>query len=347
MVENRTFGRNRSQSFVPYGDNAALQRVNDSTVSTNQLAVSGETVTFSGGAAGKTGVVALDVAPVYNSTGSELGHYTSGSDNDTSFAWVTGTVLTTQVKWRDDLTDTEQLATLSNGEFALNHDTGKIRYCKATTGTSDTCNYTTRMMNIDVTGSSVTASQNVSQLNGNTIAVDNGASSTGTQRVTLASDGTGVIKVWDGTNQMPTMDASARRGYVQITDGTTSVDVTTSNEMEVATVHKNKPTITSATGAAGITTTTAISAAFKLNSVTVHLSAAPTTSEDFTVTIDANDGAAYDTVIYRVDPSVSSATDIVYIPEQELLLESGDEILLGYANTDTVTYGVRIVTEAL
>lgn len=38
----------------------------------------------------------------------------------------------------------------------------------------------------------------------------------------------------DGTNQMPAMDAAARRGYVQITDGTTSVSVASTGALEVA-----------------------------------------------------------------------------------------------------------------
>ena len=244
----------------------------------------------------------------------------------------------------------------------------------------------------------------IGAINGNPVTENNGVAQIGCQRVTIASDSTGTIQLWNGTNKLTiaavdslttfagtpygTYTVSSLFGYnaiegqsvklecfdadsdakttqfvlganlrtaavggsvegTKITDGTTSVDVTTSNELEVATVRKNKPTVTSATGAAGITATTAIGVAFKLNHITVHFSAAPTTSEDFTVTINANDGAAYDTVIYSVDPSASSATDIVFIPDQELLLESGDEILLGYTNTDTRTYGVRIVTEAL
>jgi len=600
---NRTWGRNKAQSFVPYGDSTALQRVNDTTVSTNQLAISGETVNFSAGAAGTTGVVALDVAPIYNATGSELGHYTSGSDNDTSFEWVTGTVLTTQVKWDDTLTDTQQLANLAQGEFALNHDTGKIRYCKKTTGTSDTCNYSTRMMNIDVTGSSITASQNLAQLNGNTISVNNGSVGTGVQRVTLADDGTGVIKVWDGTNtadvntiqsgtnirgdkglttasllygdtgsvsypiweadissssvavgveyglgtlsfgwysdgsnyyKLPafnldtmagpeynpgvscrtaasggsiegtkvtdgtnylvTMDAAARRGYVQLTDGTDSADVvqnvstadnfdnqyglvsssilyarlndttvlplrmatdagftsnmdgvsglnviasmygrlsdsevfpvgmtgssgiaistsqysintasaifgydavgadmnaieahdldtdgkseewalgvslrtaavggsvegtklvdgtaavSSSNPLHVTTVTTNKPGVTTATGLGAISTTTAISDNFKLNHVSVHLSATPTTSENIVVSIDANDGATYDVELDSVDLASEGAADYVFLPKSEIKLESGDEIKVAYTNTDGATFGLRIVTEKL
>jgi len=60
----------------------------------------------------------------------------------------------------------------------------------------------------------------------------------------------------------------------------------------------------------------------------------------------ANDGAAYDTVLFSVDPSATSATDIVYIPDEEMLFESGDEIDVAYPNNagHAGTFGLRIVT---
>jgi len=65
--------------------------------------------------------------------------------------------LTTEVAYKSAQFDVDQLAALSNGEFAIDYDTGRIRYCKATTGTSDTCNYTSRQMNIEITaGGNVT-----------------------------------------------------------------------------------------------------------------------------------------------------------------------------------------------
>jgi len=104
------------------------------------------------------------------------------------------------------------------------------------------------------------------------------------------------------------------------------------------------PTVTNATGATAIATSTSISGTYRLVSVTVHFNAAPTTTEDLTVTLNANDGAAYDTVLYSVDPSASSATDIVFIPDGDIIFETGDELDVAYANTDTNTYGLRIVT---
>jgi len=86
---------------------------------------------------------------------------------------------------------------------------------------------------------------------------------------------------------------------------------------------------------------------YRLISVTLHMSAAPTTSENFTVTLDANAGAAYDTLLYSLDLSVSSVTNLLWQPDEPLLLEGGDAIDVAYANTDGRTYGVQITAEAV
>lgn len=107
-------------------------------------------------------------------------------------------------------------------------------------------------------------------------------------------------------------------------------------------------TIYNATGAGAIALSSTMAAQFRLLSVTVHFDAAPTTPEDLTVTLNANDGAAYDTVLLRTDPSSGAVTDIVYLPEgQGMICEAGDEIDVAYTNTDANTYGVRIVVEAI
>jgi hypothetical protein len=101
-----------------------------------------------------------------------------------------------------------------------------------------------------------------------------------------------------------------------------------------------------ATGAAAIAKSSAAHAtAFLLHSVTCHFSAAPTTSENLTVTLNAVAGAAYDTVLCKVNPAAGSLTDIVYLPDVPLLCQAGDVVDVAFANTNTKTYGVRIVTE--
>lgn len=99
-----------------------------------------------------------------------------------------------------------------------------------------------------------------------------------------------------------------------------------------------------ATGSAAIAATATVPAGqhYSLIAVTLHFDAAPTTSENFTVTLDANAGAAYDTVLYSLDLSTGSTTDLIYQPTYPLIFEGGDAIDVAYANTDTGTYGLQI-----
>lgn len=81
---------------------------------------------------------------------------------------------------------------------------------------------------------------------------------------------------------------------------------------------------------------------FDLNAVTVKFSAAPTTAESFTVVLDSAIGAAYDVLLYSVDPSATSATSIVWQPTAPLFLRPGDIVTVAYTNTDTRTWGATI-----
>lgn len=105
------------------------------------------------------------------------------------------------------------------------------------------------------------------------------------------------------------------------------------------------PTVTNITGAAAIDVDYAPGSAFWLESVTLNLSAAPTTSQNFTIVLDAGDGAAYDTTLYSGDLSVlgGGVTDLVYQPALEMLFESTDALDVDWTNSDGRTYGIRIV----
>ena len=178
----------------------------------------------------------------------------------------------------------------------------------------------------------------------------------------------GKSKLWDGTTElgiavddsaMPAtppfipVGAEYRASPTTYADGDATVlqsDVNGSLNVNVKTTVAGgtAPTITPATAVSGaIATTTSLSTNYKLVSVTCHFNIAPTTSEDFSITLDATDGVAYDTVLFSVDPSESSATDIVFIPDGELLFESGDEIAVAFPNTEDRTFGLRIVTQEI
>ena len=105
----------------------------------------------------------------------------------------------------------------------------------------------------------------------------------------------------------------------------------------------------SVTGAAAIAASLTVpaSATYQLVSVTMHADAAATTSENLTITLNANAGAAYDTLLYSLDLSAASTVDLVWYPDEPLLLEGGDAVDVAFTNTDTDTYGVQITAMAV
>ena len=102
---------------------------------------------------------------------------------------------------------------------------------------------------------------------------------------------------------------------------------------------------TSTTGAIAVSATVPTGIQQRLVSVTCNYNIAPTTSQNFTVTLDANAGSTYDTLLYSVNPSLGSTTDILWTPDLPLLLETGDIVTAAYTNTDARTYGVQITLQ--
>lgn len=90
-------------------------------------------------------------------------------------------------------------------------------------------------------------------------------------------------------------------------------------------------------GAAIADTFGPVTALTYLDALRVHVSAAPTTSEYLTLTLDAREGAVYDTVLYRIDLSAASTADVLWVETVKLL--PGDALRLTYTNTDGRTIG--------
>lgn len=99
-----------------------------------------------------------------------------------------------------------------------------------------------------------------------------------------------------------------------------------------------KPTVERATGAAALAMTLAPGVPFKIVGVRLHLSAAGGASENFTMTLDSGQAAAYDTVLLSQD--MNTATDVV--DNTEHFFEADDEVDFAYANTNTRTYGLEV-----
>ncbi len=90
-----------------------------------------------------------------------------------------------------------------------------------------------------------------------------------------------------------------------------------------------------ATGSGAINSTFTPSQRSQLSKITVHMSAQ--TASPLTITLDAINGAAYDTILVKVSDAF---TDIMFVPNDELILDLGDKILITCANSGSATYGI-------
>jgi hypothetical protein len=108
-----------------------------------------------------------------------------------------------------------------------------------------------------------------------------------------------------------------------------------------------QPLAVAATGSAAIATSVTPAVKFRLLRVELHLNAAPTTSEDFTITLNAGAGAAYDVVLLKRDLTIGSLTDLIAVFGEGYEFESDDVIDIAWANTDARTYGLRALYEVI
>lgn len=112
----------------------------------------------------------------------------------------------------------------------------------------------------------------------------------------------------------------------------------------MSSVYKINETGTAALGFAG---TVPPGQHYRLISVSCNFNAAPTTSENFTIELDANAGAIFDLLLYTLDPSAGATSDILWQPDIDLIYEPGDSIDVTFANTDARNYGAQITFKAV
>lgn len=101
------------------------------------------------------------------------------------------------------------------------------------------------------------------------------------------------------------------------------------------------------TAAMNLRLTVPQSHAYRIISLSVVYGAAPTTSENLTVTLNSHHGAVYDVLLYSVDPSAGATTDIFWQPDEEIDLVGDDAIDVAYANTDARLYGAVLTLKAV
>ena len=86
---------------------------------------------------------------------------------------------------------------------------------------------------------------------------------------------------------------------------------------------------------------------YRVLSVMLNLNVAPTTSENLTITLDAVEGAPYDTLLYSLDLAAGATTDLVWQPDAKFVLLGGDKLTVAWPNTDGRTWGLLVTAEAL
>lgn len=96
------------------------------------------------------------------------------------------------------------------------------------------------------------------------------------------------------------------------------------------------------TGSGAMSETLAPVGGWKIKQVTLHLSAVGGSSEDFTCTMDANAGAAYDAVLESRDMAAVADFNASSVPWYG---RDGDKVLFTWTNSNSKTWGLRVVWE--
>jgi len=82
---------------------------------------------------------------------------------------------------------------------------------------------------------------------------------------------------------------------------------------------------------------------FEFLEIEAHLSSAPTTSEDFTVTKDSNLGTNFDVNLLTKDFSAGSIVSYIWTPTSRLVYSDAKDILrISWDNTDARDYGLTL-----
>ena len=105
-------------------------------------------------------------------------------------------------------------------------------------------------------------------------------------------------------------------------------------------VHKY---VADSTAVAIAESTGAVDQAMRFQALTLNLSLAPITSENFTVTLNSRNGAVYDTLLFSLDLSVAPVVDLALDKTDiDLILYRGDAIDVAWPNSDGRTHGLEI-----
>jgi len=142
MTDNQTYSTG-DREYKKFSGNKGSADINvtDVTQSTIVKSVSGETLTLSAGAAGTTGKLRTEFAPITDSIGGNTGYYKSATDNDTSVSITHAALAGDEVQFNRYTDDDSIYALLSNGEYTIDYVKGILYYKKGAADTAGTIDY--------------------------------------------------------------------------------------------------------------------------------------------------------------------------------------------------------------
>ena len=126
-----------------------------------------------------------------------------------------------------------------------------------------------------------------------------------------------------------------------------TVDVEITNSSLNVTLDDNEITVgdstvfVHSTGSGAISASTSFSEKWILDTITIHFSATPSVGATFYIRLDSGSGAVYDTILYETD--INSKQDIALSFGSEYRFAATDVITVTCSNTESLTYGLRIV----
>ena len=75
-------------------------------------------------------------------------------------------------------------------------------------------------------------------------------------------------------------------------------------------------------------------ACYRLMHISFKFDIAPTTSEDLTITRDSIFGPDFDVLLYSIDPSAHTLTDLLWLPDEEVFLSGGEAVAIAFPGSD-------------
>jgi len=132
-----------------------------------------------------------------------------------------------------------------------------------------------------------------------------------------------------------------------ITAGVFGTDSPAQMDMAIRPVRPITVSIATATTGA-ISKNVAPAVRWRLNAVRCKFSGASTATENFTITLNAGDGAVYDTTLFSQDLKAGGITSLVVkFGGDDSIYEADDSVDVAYTNTSAKTYGLAVVYESV